>query len=281
MKIVVFTDLDATLLDSQTYSWEDAREALEVLKARRASLVLVSSKTFAEMAPLHRELQLDDPFVVENGGGILIPPESLLVSHVSGLSQRTMQRYGDYLLLSLGTEYESLVQSLVEISDSVGLPLVGFSSMTESEVAALTGLDLEEAGRARTRLFDEPFLVQGATADKEAALQQIGHAKGLIVVPGGRFWHLIGHAGKAAAVAVLIEAYRSIHDHVLTIGLGDSPNDFCFLELVDRAVLVGAEEKVLDLPEGIRDAYRTESRGPRGWNQAVLKILSEIKKPGR
>ena len=82
MKLVVFTDLDATLLDPDTYQWLPAQEALLALKARYSGLVLVSSKTHAEMLPLHRELGLSDPFIVENGGGIALSegaPEQLFL----------------------------------------------------------------------------------------------------------------------------------------------------------------------------------------------------------
>ncbi len=276
MKMVVFTDLDATLLDSETYSWAPARSGLTALKECDAAVILVSSKTFAEMESLHRELELQDPFVVENGGGIFFRPESSVLSHVSNLSRYPVRQYGDFVLLSLGTEYEPLVQSLQEISQSLGLPLKGFSSMTDGEVADLTGLDLNEAAKARKRLFDEPFVIQGSAAGKEEDLRRIAAAKGLTAVQGGRFWHLIGHAGKGVATAMLIQAYRTMHDDVLTLGLGDSPNDFPFLELVDRAVLVGAGGKSLDLPDSLGDAHQTESPGPRGWNEAVLEILHEL-----
>ncbi|MDQ7785021.1 MAG: HAD-IIB family hydrolase [Desulfomonilaceae bacterium] len=275
MKLVVFTDLDATLLDSETYSWEPARESLAVLRAREAVVVLVSSKTFAEMEPLHRELELQDPFIVENGGGIFIRRESPVLSHISK-SRYPIWQHGDYACITLGTDYETLVQSLVEISQCLGIRLVGFSAMSDREVAALTGLDLKDAARARTRLFDEPFIIRGEKIDAEAAVQRAAAAKGLTAVQGGRFGHLIGHPGKGSAAAMLIDAYRSMYGNVLTIGLGDSPNDFPFLELVDRPVLVGAAGKPLDLPEAIRDARRTESPGPRGWNEAVLDILNEI-----
>ena len=35
MKIVVFSDLDATLLDAETYSWRDAEKAIDALKTGR------------------------------------------------------------------------------------------------------------------------------------------------------------------------------------------------------------------------------------------------------
>ena len=72
-QLIVFTDLDGTLLDHNNYRWEAARPALEQLRARRMPVVLCTSKTRAEVLPLWEELGLRDPFVVENGGAVYIP----------------------------------------------------------------------------------------------------------------------------------------------------------------------------------------------------------------
>ncbi|MBW2618114.1 MAG: HAD hydrolase family protein, partial [Deltaproteobacteria bacterium] len=42
---VVFTDLDGTLLDDQTYSYDEAAPALEKCRRLGAGVVLASSKT--------------------------------------------------------------------------------------------------------------------------------------------------------------------------------------------------------------------------------------------
>ena len=55
--MVVFTDLDGTLLDKKTYSFEAAREALTELRARNIPLIVVSSKTRAEIEPIRLELR--------------------------------------------------------------------------------------------------------------------------------------------------------------------------------------------------------------------------------
>jgi len=73
--VVVFTDLDGTLLDHQTYEWEEAKPALNRCKALQVPLILVSSKTRAEMDVLRHELGLISPFISENGGGIFFPEE--------------------------------------------------------------------------------------------------------------------------------------------------------------------------------------------------------------
>jgi len=59
---VVFTDLDGTLLDQETYSWEAARPALELLERQRIPWIIVTSKTRAEVEVLRREMGGDRGF---------------------------------------------------------------------------------------------------------------------------------------------------------------------------------------------------------------------------
>src|SRR5262249_7819522 len=70
---VVFTDLDGCLLDSVPYTYEPAVPALEALRAQGIPLVLVSSKTRAEIEPLRKQLDHHDPFIVENGAAVFVP----------------------------------------------------------------------------------------------------------------------------------------------------------------------------------------------------------------
>jgi len=277
MKIVVFSDLDATLLDGETYSWKAAERAIEALRKREAALVMVTSKTLSEVGWLHEELGFDDPFVFENGGGIAFRKEMPLSEYLLSWEPKIdeFQREG-FTVLALGARYEALVKSLGEISSEVGTPLLGFSAMSDEEVAKATGLPAEEAAKARRRLFDEPFVMPEATTSLEARIQAAATRRGLAVVKGGRFGHLIGHAGKEKAVSILIEAFRKGHGELVTIGLGDSPNDFPFLQLVDTPVALGKglkTESVLFLSEPV---YRFDTPGPKGWNQAVLDILATL-----
>ena len=63
----------------------------------------------------------------------------------------------------------------------------------------------------------------------------------------------------------------------MTVGIGDSLNDFGFLKLVDVPVLVkkntGAyEKKIIERLPHVRLA---DDIGPKGWTRAVKKILRE------
>jgi predicted mannosyl-3-phosphoglycerate phosphatase (HAD superfamily) len=69
--LIVFTDLDGCLLDSETYAHDAAQTALASLAAEGHTLVPCSAKTRSEMGLVARELQLADPFIVENGGAIV------------------------------------------------------------------------------------------------------------------------------------------------------------------------------------------------------------------
>ena len=60
---LVFTDLDGTLLDHDTYGWEAASPALAQCRERGIPIVLVSSKTRAEMDNLRRRMGLSMPFI--------------------------------------------------------------------------------------------------------------------------------------------------------------------------------------------------------------------------
>jgi len=278
MKIVVFSDLDATLLDAETYSWRDAEKAIDALKNRKAAIILVTSKTLSEVVSVHDELRLGDPFIFENGGGIAAYKGTPLCEHLLSLRPKINEFHKEGLVVfPLGMRYEMLVRSLAEISSEVGTLLRGFSALSDEEVEEATGLRPEQAAKARMRLFDEPFIISKESIDLETQIRNAATRRGLDVVKGGRFWHLIGHAGKGKAVFMLLEAYRNLYGELVTIGLGDSPSDFPFLHLVDIPVVLGnplKNEFVSPLPER---AHRYDSHGPEGWNRAVLDILATLK----
>jgi mannosyl-3-phosphoglycerate phosphatase len=277
MKIVVFSDLDATLLDQETYSWKPAERAIEALRKRAGALVMVTSKTLPEVGLIHEKLAFDDPFVFENGGGIALrkqdPMREALLWWEPNLDE--FDREG-FAVFALGTEYKKLVKSLAEISTEVGTPLFGFSAMSDEEVANATGLPINQAAKARMRLFDEPFVISQESAALVARVQAAANRRGLEVVKGGRFWHLIGHAGKEKAVSILLEGFRKRYGELLSIGLGDSPNDFPFLQLVDIPVLLGKPLKTPFVWPLSERAQQYDISGPKGWNQAVLDILATV-----
>lgn len=262
--LVVFSDLDGTLLDHETYSFDAARPALERLRAGRVPLVLCTSKTRAEIAPLRRALGNTHPFISENGGAVFIPVRYFPFT-VSGVERRD-----DYDVISVGDPYADLVAALARASRATGITVRGFADMTDVDVAAATGLSLQESRLARQREFDEPFeiLDSGGTDDLLAAIEREGKRW----TAGGRFHHITGASDKAAAVRLLATLYRRLLGPLTTVGLGDAPNDASFLAEVDVPVAI-VSPRVDELLAHVPHARVTRLSGPAGWNEAVLELV--------
>jgi mannosyl-3-phosphoglycerate phosphatase len=266
--LVVVTDLDGTLLDEETYSFEAARPALAELERRGVPLVLCSSKTAAEIEPLRRELSLREPFIVENGGALVVPEDA------RGLRSPVQPRNGGALVVPFGTPRALLVEALREIALEAGLSLRGFAAMSDEEVAARTGLDMGAARRAGTREFDEPFVIDDTDEDGARALvESLAHRRGLQVTRGGRFFHLLGPHDKGKAVRHVLALYGR---GVRSVGLGDAPNDLSLLEAVDEPILMPLVRGGVagELARALPRAARAPHPGPRGWNEAVLDLLA-------
>ena len=71
--VLVFTDLDGTLLDHHNYSFAPALQMLHRLNSINIPVIPNTSKTFAELIDLRQQIGLEGPFIVENGGRYLHP----------------------------------------------------------------------------------------------------------------------------------------------------------------------------------------------------------------
>lgn len=262
MKRVIFTDLDGTLLDAGTYSWEEAAPALELVRSSATPLVFSSSKTRAEIEKLRRELANGDPFVAENGGGVFIP-EGYFPFPVPGRTADALR------VTDIGLPYARVRRVLKEAAAAAGVTVRGFGDMTDREVARLTGLGIEEAALARRRDYDEPFVV---TSGEAAPLLDAIEARGLRWTRGGLLYHIMGRHDKGQAVRLLKGHFERAFGAVETIGLGDGRNDLELLAEVDRPVLVRRRDGTYE-PMEVEGLVRTEGAGPAGWNEAVGGIL--------
>jgi mannosyl-3-phosphoglycerate phosphatase len=264
--LVVFTDLDGTLLDADTYRYDAARPALDRLRAQAIPLIICTSKTRAEVGPLRIKLENRDPFIVENGGALYIP-DGYFKAPLPGSSRRD-----GYRVLEMGVPYPRLREALRLIERQVGVALVGCGDMTVEEIMLVTGLAQPDAERARQREYDEPFRIEGAGAPLEGVCET-ARQLGLAVIPAGRFLHLVGGIDKGRACRALIALYRQEWGVVSTAGIGDSPSDFPMLDMVDRPFLVERPGGGHAAGVAVEGFSRVQGIGPAGWAEAVTELL--------
>ncbi len=265
--ILIFTDLDGTLLDDQTYDFNPALPALKLIHSLKIPLILVSSKSRAEIEFLMKRLPIDSPFIAENGGGIFFPPTFTLPKG------HTYERVNGYNALFIGRPIKEVLEKSRQLKEEFHFR--GFSEMPPEEIAAITGLTLEQAILASKREFDEPIVLKNPANDRRIFFKKASDL-GLDCVYGGRFIHLFLGGNKGRAVEIVLNIYRQLKGPIFSIALGDSPNDIPMLRAVDKAVLVHNRDDTYIKGLVHSDLIRTEGGGPEAWNRVVLSILGDF-----
>jgi mannosyl-3-phosphoglycerate phosphatase family protein len=268
MKPVVFTDLDGTLLDYSSYSFKEALPALRILKDKKIPLIICSSKTRKEIEYYRKNLGNDHPFISENGGGIFVPKDYFKFD-INGSGVPLIEE-NDYRVVRLGTQYASLRKAITELREE-GFRVKGFGDMSVEEVAAAAGLSIEEAEMAKERDFDEPFIFHGDETEARELVAAI-KSRGFNVTQG-RFFHILGDTDKGKAVSILIGFYKKKFSEIVTIAVGDSPNDISMLEKVDYPIIVRKPDGSYDPRISLPNLIKARGIGPDGWNRAVLRIV--------
>jgi hydroxypyruvate reductase len=262
--MILFTDMDGTLLDSKSYSFKKALPALKLIQDRDIPLILCSSKTRAEIVRYRQLLNNRHPFISENGGGIFIPQGYFSVPVEAGVLD-------GYSVITLGTPYVDILYHFARLRKRFPVQVRGFADMSNEEVAELTGLPQAEARLAKQRDFEEPFIFEGAPNERFLhAIESIN-----LRWTQGRIFHIMGNHDKGRAVNILKSLYEQQYGAVTSVGLGDSLNDLPMLKVVDRAVLVRHVDGSCDARIEIPGLQKTRLPGSAGWNETMLQLLAQ------
>lgn len=243
---VLFTDLDGTLLDFDTYRPSQAAcAAVEDLSRCGILTVPVTSKTAAEVVEVFNVVRLAPIAVVEGGAVLLLEGGSTKI---------------------LGSDRERMVGVLRALRDQ-GWALRGFSDMPTDEIADLTGLAPDAACRAMDRLASEPFVITSSVRANVEELRRRAAELGAAVTRGGRFWHLTAHGiDKGTGVDAVLEALESGAWRT-TGAVGDAWNDLPMLARVAFPYFLGSRVPAAELPTRV---HRIPEEGPDGFVKAAL-----------
>lgn len=268
--VLIFTDLDGTLLDHDSYSFAAALPALQRIAALEIPLIINSSKTAAEIIVIQQQLGICQPFISENGCGVYLPPGD--------------NRETEWQCQSFSKGRAEVLAVLNQLRHKHGYRFTGFADSDEQGIVALTGLDTDAARRAGTRDFSEPLKWQDSETAKTEFLEQL-RTCGLNAQEGGRFLCIMGadSIDKGRSMAWLVDHYRAGQHAIAaddapitTIALGDSPNDQAMLNAADFAVIIRSARSDSMQLDGPSTVIRTELAGPEGWQLAMDKILDQL-----
>ncbi len=254
----VVSDVDGTLMD-HSYDLTPAKETIKKLQQLSIPVILCTSKTASEVKVIRKELNLKDPYIVENGAAIY--GESL--DKVNGE-------------IILGEKYEFLEEILNLISREIEYKLIPLNNLTNQEATQLTGLKGNALNLMRDRHWSMPFLNPPSLLEEKI---NICCKKFKVdIFKGNRMSHLLStNSNKGKAINAL-KKYSNI-ENVEIIGLGDSPNDLPLLLNSDIRIVIpgidGPNQNLLDLLNDFEFTLASEPNG-FGWKNEINKLINEL-----
>jgi mannosyl-3-phosphoglycerate phosphatase len=272
--MIVSTDLDGTLLDHFSYSWQAARPAMEKLASLGIPVILNSSKTYAEIRALQEQLGLSGPFIVENGSALFLPVDDFAWLLTTQPADQAVIQVDGYLQIVFGAQRATIIDYIGELRRQHGWDFEGFNDWTVAQIMTYTGLDEESASQAADKMFSEPIQWNDSEPNLSSFTKQLKTSK-LSLLKGGRFYHVQGQTDKGRPLLWLQALYTSKTDATPPlVCLGDSENDIQMLNVADHPVCIRSPVSDFPVLQSDKPVIKTTAYGPAGWNEAINAILS-------
>ena len=260
-KIIIFTDLDGTLLNEESFTFRQIITFIKnLLKFDNFFIFFISSKTKEEMINLRKKMNINVPLIYENGAGIYdlkccnLIKEPLKKNIV--LARQKIKEIKKKTNLFLG------LKSNIRFLDSMDI----------KEVKRILGLPMDEIQFATDRKFSRLFLFNGRDSIlKNLKIQAMEND--LSINKGGRVYSISDNFTKADAFKFVKKKIKKKYPHSSFIGLGDSENDLMLLESVDYACIVKNKNKKLNLNKKTNFIFRSKYEAPFGWREIIKKVM--------
>lgn len=267
VQTLIFTDLDGTLLDHDSYSYEAAKPALQALSAKQFPVIPNTSKTREELQEISAEIGLSGAFIAENGAVIQCP--KYLINDVP----QGGQDCGNYWIKTFSPERAFWLEKLESMQYKYPDCYKGFSSFTTKQLADLTGLNEPQALQANQREYSEPLQWLGTEQQRSDFVADM-KLFGANVLQGGRFLTVSGDTDKGRAMHWLTSLLQETSGNMtLSVALGDGQNDVAMLEAANIAVQILSKHHPFPALERSKNVFHSSLPGPEGWNEIITKLL--------
>ena len=261
-KVLIFTDLDGSLLHRDTFEFGEIKDYLKQIISKGIFVIPNSSKTDKEILEFSYDLGLSLPYICENGAAI----------HGLDLLNKDLPKE-----LILSREKEDVINIFKNIVPiNLQNKCKWLSEMDEKSQSLIFGLKDKKLKMALDRKYTIPFIFNGNKNEKNQ-LSKIIKKDGLYLQEGGRVINLTDRINKAKAQRVFVRFFKKHYKNVQTVAVGDNYNDMDMLKISDIPCLVFNDKFTLDeIP--INNLITTNKPSPEGWADVIKMALVKIQK---
>mgnify|MGYP001185510124 CR=1 FL=1 len=256
--VTIFTDLDGSLLHRDTFKFDTIKDYIKNLVNKGIIIIPNSSKTEKEIEKFNHELELELPYITENG------------SSIHGLNLIN-PNFPNKIILS--REKEDLLKIFnIKVPEELKGKCLFISNMSKKEQEKILGLKDYKLKDALDRKFTLPFLFKGDKIEKKRLLK-ILYSNYLTLQEGGRVSNLCDNVNKVKSMNRVVKILKKTKDEIKTIAVGDNYNDLDMLKNSDIPCLVFNDQFTLD-KINIDGLIFSNKPSPDGWYD-VIKIALE------
>lgn len=275
---LLYTDLDGSLLDHNTYNFEPTKYLLEKLENLNIPVIPSTSKTFAEVKSLRIDLNNRHPFIIENGAAIAIPKY-----YFSSMPEDCFNK-SDFWIIANSQPRQHWNKLIEDNTADFKGEFETFTSIVKAKgsqgISDITGLNLKQAELSNKRDYSEPIHWLGTEARKQQFIQTLTSVGGTLL-QGGRFLALGDKVDKGSALLQLTKIYQqhNLLPEIHTLAIGDSGNDISMLEAATSAIVIRSKTHSAPILTRNNNLQISENFGPEGWAETVsnwLTIFLEI-----
>ncbi len=258
LSILIFTDLDGTLLHRDTFTFEEIKNYIKDLISKKIYVIPNTSKTDQEILNFNQKLGEALPYIAENG------------SAIKGLNLINKDLPKE---LILSKEKEELIDIFEnEVSEELKVKCKWISKMNKESQLKILSLPEDILASALNRKYTIPFIFDGNKNEIKELTKKLKF-KGLTIQEGGRVINLCDKVSKAKAMQIFIRFFKKNNENIKTIAVGDNYNDLDMLKISDFPCLVFNDRFRLD-QIFIDNLISTNKPSPEGWAD-VIKIAME------
>tara|TARA_B100000941_G_C28460906_1_gene530698 strand:+ start:43 stop:849 length:807 start_codon:yes stop_codon:yes gene_type:complete len=261
-KVLIFTDLDGSLLHRDTFKFDEIKDYLTQLISNGIFVIPNTSKTEKEILEFINELGSSLPFISENGAAIY----GLDLLNANFPKKLILSREKDDLLNIFKNTVPSNLQNKCK----------WLSDMDKKKQSLIFGLKDKKLSMALDRKYTIPFLFEG-TKNEKNELSKIIKNRDLYLQEGGRVINLTDKVNKANALRVFVKFFKKDNMNVKTIAVGDNYNDLEMLKTSDFPCLVFNDKFTLD-KISINNLITSNKPSPAGWVDVIKIALVQINK---